>query len=91
MVQPPIYPPEPPPWLTWGRKRIERIEQEHRSEVERLLGPHAANRFFDCGRSARFAWYNRKGGKLYPMRSPSFGSWFCPLCALRQKVGSSSI
>lgn len=85
MSSPLVSPSDAPPWLTWGRKRIERVERVHRFEVERLIGPEAAERFFNCGRSARFAWYNRNGGELYPMKSSSCGFWFCPLCALRRK------
>ena len=85
MLSPPVSPPDVPPWLTWGRKQIEKVEREHRFEVERLIGADAAQRFFNCRRFARFAWYNREGDKLYPMKSPSCGFWFCPLCALRRK------
>jgi hypothetical protein len=38
MLSPPVSPPDVPPWLIWSRKRIERIEQEHRFEVELLSG-----------------------------------------------------
>jgi hypothetical protein len=78
MLAAPPFQPNVPDWLTWGRMRIERIEQAHRSEVERLIGPTAAKRFFDCGRSVRFARYDRKGGKLYPLPSHFCGFWFCP-------------
>jgi plasmid rolling circle replication initiator protein Rep len=71
--------------LTWGRKRIESIEQAHLSEVESLIGARAACRFFECGRSMLYSW-NRKTGKFSLLRARFCDLWFCPLCELRRKL-----
>jgi hypothetical protein len=84
MPGPPVTVPDIPKWLAWGRERIDRIEP-YWFKVERLIGQEAATRFFNCGRSANFAWYNREDEKLYPLRSFYCGFWFCPLCAARRK------
>jgi hypothetical protein len=84
VVQPPPCPPGPPRWLTWGRERIEKLEQDHHIEVEYLIGPNAAARFFACGRSVKYGW-NKRTGKTLLLKARFCGYWFCPLCELRRK------
>ena len=84
VVPPPPCPPNPPPWLTWGRERIEHLEQEHSIEIESLIGADASGRFFACGHSVRYGW-NKSMGKTFLLQARFCGYWFCPLCELRRK------
>jgi plasmid rolling circle replication initiator protein Rep len=67
------------------RERIEKLEQDHRIEVEYLIGPDAASRFFACGRSVKYGW-NKTTEKTFLLQARLCGYWFCPLCELRRKA-----
>lgn len=77
-------PPGPSEWWVSCRRYIDRVEKELRSEVEALLGPNAANRFFDCRRFLVYRW-NRETQKQSLIRVHACGYPFCPMCGWERK------